>query len=148
MSGLSSNNSEDESVVYKNNEEDARPFDNLIEGEAALDMKSSVGLFPSISRALVPAFVRHNAYRLSHRVQQAIRYESETGTKFLMLPIAFGLGALAYFSLPREPLLLAVLIATVISLFIANKTYGSWAGNLALVAAFVFRRHGGRKAAQ
>ena len=138
MSGSDPNNSEDESVVYKNGEDDVRPFDLSVESKAVSDLKSSVGVFSSFSRTLVPAFIRHNGYWFSHKVRQAIQYESETGTKFLMLPIAFGIGALAYFSLPREPLLLAVLIATAVSLFIANKTYGSWAGNLALVTAFIF----------
>lgn len=138
MSSSDPNKSELESTIYHSVEDDARPFDVSVERGPSSSVNLSARMFTSISRTLIPTFIRHNAYRLSHKVQQAIRYESETGTKFLMLPIAFAIGALVYFSLPREPLLLAVLIATTISLFIANKTYGSWSGNLALVAAFIF----------
>ena len=138
MSGLNSNNSENKDAIYQNDEDNTRPYDSLDVGDDNSELNSDLGLLQSIRRSLVPAFIRHNFYHLSHRVRQAIRYESETGARFLTLPVAFAIGALAYFSLPREPLLSAILVALVLSIIIANKTYGSWAGNFALISAFVF----------
>ncbi len=138
MSGSNFNNAGDKGASYKDGAESTRQDVSRSIDENQLALRSSEGLLPSISRTLLPAFIRHNAYRLSHRVQRAIRYESETGTNFLMLPIAFAIGALSYFSLPREPLLSAILIAIIIGVFISTKTYGSWVGNIALVATFIF----------
>lgn len=102
------------------------------------DLLPSSGLLPSISRRFIPAFLRHGVYHLAHRTRQAVRYESETGAKFLALPVAFAIGALFYFSLPREPMLVALVLALIIFTVLSIKTYGRLSGNFALVVTFVF----------
>ncbi len=87
---------------------------------------------------LAPPIIRRKAFSLSHGIASSLRHEADTGTGFQMLAVAFGLGALGYFSLPREPLLVALLLALAATIFLAAKTYGSRTGNLMLVAAFVF----------
>jgi competence protein ComEC len=104
---------------------------------AGHDLLPSSGLLPSMARRFVPAFLRHGAWHLAHRTRQAIQYESETGAKFLALPVAFAIGALFYFALPREPMLLALMLALVVFSAISIKTYGRVSGNIALVVVFV-----------
>ena len=95
-------------------------------------------LLPKISRVAIPPVLRHAAHHGYHRILQALRYEGEVGTKFLMLPVSFGIGALIYFSLPREPLLAALVIAVGLCAILANRNFGSLAGNIAMVAVFLF----------
>ena len=84
-----------------------------------------------------PPVIRRSLNALSHRMASSLRHEADTGTGFQILAVAFGLGALGYFSLPREPLLVALLLALAASIFVVAKTYGSRTGNLMLVAVFV-----------
>jgi len=138
LSGLNSNSSTKGNSVEKSGGETPE-IDELASRPTLLtELSPILKFFPSFKRVLLPSFIRHNAYHFSHRIYQALRYESETGTKFLMLPIAFGLGALAYFSLPREPLFIAIIVALMVSVLISIKRYGAMSGNVALVASFVF----------
>ena len=89
-------------------------------------------------RMFIPSFLRHAVYHLNHRVAQAIAYENETGARFQALPVAFGIGVLAYFVLPREPQIFALILAFIASIFIAFRTYGRTSGNIALIAVCIF----------
>ncbi len=114
----------------------------LRELEPPATAKPLAGLAPSwlpaAVRSYIPAALRHVIFHISHRLAQAVRYEGEVGTGFLVLPISFGIGAIVYFALPREPLLTALIIAIAVSGYITNKTYGRLTGNIAMVMVFLF----------
>ncbi len=97
-----------------------------------------VHFFPGAYRKFLPSVLRYGAFNLSHRARQAIEHENLTGARFQALPVAFGVGAIFYFLLPREPLLPALLTALVLTALLAQKTYGQIIGSLAIVATFIF----------
>ncbi|MEZ5840894.1 MAG: ComEC/Rec2 family competence protein [Hyphomicrobiales bacterium] len=93
---------------------------------------------PDPEKASLPALAGALLRRAGDSAVLLWREETEAGRGFLWLPVAFGAGIVAYFSLPREPMLPALLLLLVALLAATIATRGRGAGFIVLVAAVAF----------
>ena len=71
------------------------------------------------------------------RVTTAFEREMDRGRGFLWIPVAFGVGVLAYFSLPREPsfLVLTICLLGLAILSARSRAKGRWYRTLVVLTA-------------